>query len=79
MVIKCKGFIVTTKVYGARKGKSDISTHEDMIKTSYDLLKEGHIKKKDTDVMECACTWINCSMGFLQKIAHLIFLIHQKI
>ena len=67
VVVKFKGFIPRTKVYRARKHKSDISIQLDLTKRRYDLLKEARTRIKDVDSVEYAFADINCSLGLRLK------------
>ena len=67
MIIKFKGFIPRTKVYGVRKHKSDISIQLDLTKRRYDLLKEARTRIKDIDSVEYAFADINCFLGIRLK------------
>ena len=63
VIVKFKGFIPRTKVYRARKHKSDISVQLDLTKRRCDLLKEGRTRIKSADSVEYAFADINCSLG----------------
>ena len=66
-VTKFKGFIPRTKVYRARKHKSDISVKLDLTKRRYDLLKEARTRIKGADSVEYAFADINRSLGLRLK------------
>ena len=63
MIVKFNVFFPRTKVYRARKHKSDISIQLDLTKRRYDLLKEVHTRIKDVDSGEYALTDMNCYQG----------------
>ena len=67
VIVKFKGFIPGTKVYRARKHKSDISIQLDLAKRRYDLLKEARTKIKGVDSVEYSFVDINCSLGLYLK------------
>ena len=67
VVVKFQGFIPRTKVYKARKHKSDISVQLDLTKRRYDLLKEACTRIKGADSVEYAFANINCSFGLHLK------------
>ena len=67
MIVKSKGFNPRTKVYKARKHKSDISIQLDLSKRRYDLLKEARTRIKDVDSVEYAFADKNCSLGLHLK------------
>ena len=84
IIIKFKGFVPRTKVYRARKHKSDISIHKNLAKRRYVLLKDAYSKAKDWASVDFACADINCSLclrvkngdckfpNFLEKIERLL-------
>ena len=67
MIVKFKGFIPRTKIYRARKHKTDISIQLHLTKRRYDLLKESQTRIKDVDSVEYAFADIRCSLGFPLK------------
>ena len=67
VVVKFKGFISRTKVYRARKHKSDISIQLDLTKRRYDFLKEDRTRIKDVDSVEYAFADINSSLRLCLK------------
>ena len=67
VIAKFKGFIPRTKVYRARKHKSDISVQLDLTKRRYDLLKEACTRIKSAYSVEYAFADINCSLGLRLK------------
>ena len=73
VIVKFKGFIPRTKVYRARKHRSDISVQLDITKRRYDLLKEARTRIKSTDSVEYAFADINCSLGLRLKNCRFTF------
>ena len=67
VIVKFKGFISRTRVYRARKHKSDISVLLHLTKRRYDLLKEACARIKSAYSVEYAFSDINCSLGLRLK------------
>ena len=57
-----KGFVLRTKLYGARKDKADIVIYLDLTKRCYLLLKDAYGKAKDCASVDFICADINCSL-----------------
>ena len=62
IIVKFKGFVSRTKVYGTRKHKADIAIHLDLTKRRYSLLKDAYGKAKDCTSFDFTRADINCSL-----------------
>ena len=62
IIVKLKGFVPRTKVYRARKHKTDIAVHLDLTKGRYLLVKDACSRAKNCASVDFACADINCSL-----------------
>ena len=60
IIIKFKGFVPRTKVYRARKLKTDIAIHLNLTKHRYLLSKDAYSKAKNCASVDFAFADINC-------------------